>query len=667
MTELRPDELPPPAWNATARDYPVALLHEAFEAQVARTPEAPAIRFRDESLSYRELNGRANRLARYLVELRAGPGSLVAVCMDRSLEMVVSLYAILKAGAAYVPIDPEYPADRMSFMLADTAAPILLTQQALVGRFAGSAAQIVPVDRVTDAIADREAADVPSGAALDDLAYVIYTSGSTGQPKGAMITHRAISNRLVWMQEAFGLTAADRVLQKTPFSFDVSVWEFFWPLLFGAELVIAEPGGHRDSTYLTQVIVDRGITTIHFVPSMLQLFLEDPRAADCTGLTRVICSGEALPKALHGPILRAAAGRAPQPVRPHRGGRRCDMVGVRSGERPGVRPHRQADREHPDPHRRCGPAALCRSERPGSCASAASRSPAATSTGRSCRPSGSSRTRSRRTPTPGCTGPATCPGSCPTATSSSWAGATSRSRSGASGWSSARSRRPWRRSRASARPSSWPGRGRAAISSSWPTSCPPTARDGRRTRIRVQLLARLPEYMVPTTFVVLDRFPQTLERQGRPEGPARSGPFTPGGRDAVRGPADTARAAHRRCVAAGPGRGVSRCARPVLRARRHLAPGRALRQRDADRAGRDDLRRHPVRRPVDRRVRRVPAGGLSRRRRPAGGRGPAADSRARPVASPSPRRTSPGFGLRCPCSARTPRTPATGTRRRSSS
>ena len=298
MTEPLPDELPPPAWNATARDYPVALLNEAFEAQVARTPEAPAIRFHDESLSYQELNGRANRLARYLVELRAGPGTLVAVCMDRSLEMVVSLYAILKAGAAYVPVDPEYPADRISFMLADTAAPILLTQQALVGRFAGSAAQIVPVDRVTDAIADREAADVPSGAALDDLAYVIYTSGSTGQPKGAMITHRAISNRLVWMQEAFGLTAADRVLQKTPFSFDVSVWEFFWPLLFGAELVIAEPGGHRDSTYLTQVIVDRGITTIHFVPSMLQLFLEDPRAADCTGLTRVICSGEALPKAL---------------------------------------------------------------------------------------------------------------------------------------------------------------------------------------------------------------------------------------------------------------------------------------------------------------------------------------------------------------------------------
>jgi hypothetical protein len=127
---------------------------------------------------------------------------------------------------------------------------------------------------------------------------VIYTSGSTGQPKGAMISHRAITNRIHWMQEAYALTPADRVLQKTPFSFDVSVWEFFWPLLFGAELVIAEPGGHRDTGYLTRTIIDRGITTIHFVPSMLQLFLEDPRASDCTSLKRVVCSGEALPKAL---------------------------------------------------------------------------------------------------------------------------------------------------------------------------------------------------------------------------------------------------------------------------------------------------------------------------------------------------------------------------------
>ena len=257
-----------------------------------------AIRFRDEALTYRELNVRVNQLARYLVELGAGPDTLVAICMERSLEMVVALYAILKSGSAYVPIDPEYPADRISFMLGDTAAPILLTQGALAGRFRGATARVIPVDLASRELADRTATRSLVRGSLDDLAYVIYTSGSTGQPKGAMITHRAIANRILWMQEAYGLTPDDRVLQKTPFSFDVSVWEFFWPLLFGAELVIAEPGGHRDSAYLTQIIVERGITTIHFVPSMLQLFLEDPRASSCTSLRRVICSGEALPKAL---------------------------------------------------------------------------------------------------------------------------------------------------------------------------------------------------------------------------------------------------------------------------------------------------------------------------------------------------------------------------------
>ena len=289
--------LPAADWNDTARSYPQVLLHEAFEAQVARSPDATAIRFRDQALSYRELDVRVNQLARHLVEHGAGPGILIAICMERSIEMVVALYATLKAGSAYVPIDPEYPADRVSFMLGDTAAPILLTQGELAGRFRG-AALVIPVDLISRELANRPPADPSRSGTLDDLAYVIYTSGSTGQPKGAMITHRAISNRIHWMQEAYALTADDRVLQKTPFSFDVSVWEFFWPLLFGAELVIAEPGGHRDSTYLTKVIVERGITTIHFVPSMLQLFLEDPRAGSCTSLSRVICSGEALPKAL---------------------------------------------------------------------------------------------------------------------------------------------------------------------------------------------------------------------------------------------------------------------------------------------------------------------------------------------------------------------------------
>jgi amino acid adenylation domain-containing protein len=297
VTPTAPDGqgLPPPEWNATERTYPALLLHEAFAAQAARTPEAPALRFRHETLTYAQLDARAEQLARRLRDLGAAPGALVAVCMERSFEMVVSLYAILKAGAAYVPIDPEYPAERIAFMLADTGAPIVLTQGRLAERVQGATGTVIAVDEPAGAAV----ADGPLPAVGPaDLAYVIYTSGSTGQPKGAMISHRAIANRISWMQEAYGLTADDRVLQKTPFSFDVSVWEFFWPLLFGAQLVIAEPGGHRDTTYLARTIVEDGITTIHFVPSMLQLFLEDPRAGDCTSLRRVICSGEALPKAL---------------------------------------------------------------------------------------------------------------------------------------------------------------------------------------------------------------------------------------------------------------------------------------------------------------------------------------------------------------------------------
>jgi amino acid adenylation domain-containing protein len=288
--------MPPAAWNATERTYPSLLLHEAFAAQAARIPDAPALRFRHETLTYGQLDARVERLARHLRAVGVAPGTLVAVCMERAFEMVVALHAILRAGAAYVPIDPEYPVERIAFMLADTNAPIILTQRWLRDRIEGhGSGMVIVVDDSAELPVSDEA--LPSASA-SDLAYVIYTSGSTGQPKGAMISHRAIANRIFWMQEAFGLTPDDRVLQKTPFSFDVSVWEFFWPLLFGAQLVIAEPGGHRDTGYLARTIVEDGITTIHFVPSMLQLFLEDPRAGACTSLRRVICSGEALPRAL---------------------------------------------------------------------------------------------------------------------------------------------------------------------------------------------------------------------------------------------------------------------------------------------------------------------------------------------------------------------------------
>ena len=292
-TEVMPDA----AWNQTQRTYPDALLHEAFMAQVAAAPEAPAVRFEGRALTYGELDEQVDLLARRLRQLGVGPGSLVAVCLYRSIEMVVALHAILRAGGAYVPIDPEYPDDRIDMMLDDLAEPVLLAQARLRDRLAGAAARVVIIEELAARTHAPEATDLPSVSA-DDPAYVIFTSGSTGRPKGAMISHRAIANRIYWMQEAYGLVAGDKVLQKTPFSFDVSVWEFFWPLLFGAELVVAQPGGHRDSTYLARAIIDHGITTIHFVPSMLQLFLEDPLAGRCVSLRRVICSGEALPRAL---------------------------------------------------------------------------------------------------------------------------------------------------------------------------------------------------------------------------------------------------------------------------------------------------------------------------------------------------------------------------------
>jgi len=282
-------------WNATQVAYPEsACLHQLIEEQVERTPQAIAVSFEQERLTYHELNKRANQLAHHLRELGVGPDVLVGVCMQRSLELVVGLLAILKAGGAYVPVDPDYPQDRITFMLEDAQAPVLLTQSHLLGQFPASQAQVVCVDTDWPIIARQASENMEREVQPHHLAYVIYTSGSTGRPKGAMNTHRAICNRLLWMQDAYHLTSQDRVLQKTPFSFDVSVWEFFWPSLTGAHLVVARPGGHKDPVYLAELLRTQEITTLHFVPSMLQVFLEEARHHTFPKLRRVICSGEAL-------------------------------------------------------------------------------------------------------------------------------------------------------------------------------------------------------------------------------------------------------------------------------------------------------------------------------------------------------------------------------------
>ncbi|MGY4306193.1 amino acid adenylation domain-containing protein [Bradyrhizobium sp. USDA 4369] len=306
-------------WNATAADYPQDVcVHELFEAQAARTPAAVAVVHEDRQLSYAELNAQANRLAHHLRGLGVRPDDRVAICIERSPEMIVGLLAILKAGGAYVPLDPAYPPERLAFMVQDSAPVALLVgggaQAALAVAASGLAENGVPVlDIGADASQwaeapahDPERSEV--GLAADHLAYVIYTSGSTGQPKGAMNGHRAVVNRLLWMQDAYALDGDDAVLQKTPFSFDVSVWEFFWPLLAGARLVMARPGGHKDPAYLVDVIRRERITTLHFVPSMLQIFLEHEEAGSCTSVKRVMCSGEALPPVLAARLLERFEG-----------------------------------------------------------------------------------------------------------------------------------------------------------------------------------------------------------------------------------------------------------------------------------------------------------------------------------------------------------------------
>jgi amino acid adenylation domain-containing protein len=289
-------------FNATAVEYgPDQLVHQLFERRAAANPELIAVICEEEALTYGELNRRANQLARYLIGLGIRPDDRVALCVERSLEMVVGLLGILKAGAAYVPLDPNYPAERLAYLLKDSMPLALLTQQALLRRLPVSAIPVLRLDRDAALLAPYpETNPQPQALGLTSLhlAYVIYTSGTTGTPKGVMVPHAAVVNRLVWAQAEYCLVSEDRVLQKTPFTFDVSVWEFFWPLLAGAQLVMARPGGHQDSQYLAKLIELTGITTIHFVPSLLHVFLDQANMDGCHSLRRVLCSGEALPSAV---------------------------------------------------------------------------------------------------------------------------------------------------------------------------------------------------------------------------------------------------------------------------------------------------------------------------------------------------------------------------------
>ncbi|PTA47254.1 non-ribosomal peptide synthetase/MFS transporter [Micromonospora sp. RP3T] len=282
-------------WNDTAADFPRdETLHGPVEERAATTPDAVAVTIDGTSRTYAELNAEANRIAHRLRAAGVGPETLVGVCAERSVELVAGLLGVLKAGGAYLPLDPEYPADRLAFMVTDADAPVVLVRSHLRDVLPATSATVLDLDDAT-VWADQPVTDPTPLAGPEHLAYVIYTSGSTGRPKGVPNTHRGIVNRLDWMQQTYGLGADDAVLQKTPASFDVSVWEFFWPLRTGARLVLAKPGGHKDAGYLRDLLVSERITTTHFVPSMLTVFLAEEGVEAATALRRVICSGEELP------------------------------------------------------------------------------------------------------------------------------------------------------------------------------------------------------------------------------------------------------------------------------------------------------------------------------------------------------------------------------------
>ncbi len=281
------------AWNQTREDFPEACVHTLFERQAGRTPDAVAVQTEERSLTYRELNERANQLAHVLRRNGVGPDRIVGIFMERSLEMVVAMLGIHKAGGAYLPLDPSYPKARLAFMLRDARALLLVTQTRLRGNL--PEADVLALDPDEALLEGESRAAVPLGGALkENLAYVLYTSGSTGNPRGVMVSHGALSNHMQWMARAFPLAASDAVLQRTSPSFDASIWEFFAPLISGARLFLAAEGAHHDASYLIETIRRHSITTLQMVPSLLALLLEGEGVRQCRSLKRVFCGGESL-------------------------------------------------------------------------------------------------------------------------------------------------------------------------------------------------------------------------------------------------------------------------------------------------------------------------------------------------------------------------------------
>jgi len=284
------------AWNKTHVTYDAPdCLHEMVAATARRTPNATAVWFDDREMSYAELDRRADALAHRLQRLGVGPDSIVAVLLDRSEDLVVALLGVLKAGGAFMPLDPAQPPNRLAAMMTNApGAPVCVTHRRHLERLHGFTGHRLCLDE--QPTPDAHNAVAPAGTTSASLAYVIHTSGSTGVPKGALITHGGIRNFLLWMQATYQLTAEDSVLHHTPVTFDAALAEVFLPLIVGARIVVAQPEGHKEAAYLVRTIAEQSVThVVHLVPSMLRAFLAEPTVADCAGLRSVTCGGEVLP------------------------------------------------------------------------------------------------------------------------------------------------------------------------------------------------------------------------------------------------------------------------------------------------------------------------------------------------------------------------------------
>ncbi len=454
-------------WNQTTADYPQACLHELVARQAARTPDAIALQYETEQLTYAELESRTNQLAHHLRALGVGPEVLVGICVERSPRMVLGVLGILKAGGGYVPIDPAYPADRQAFMLESSQAPVILTEEPLRASLPAGDARIVCIDTEWGAISAHSTEPPPAPKDPGQLAYVIYTSGSTGKPKGVQIQHRALVNFLATMQQTPGLGADDVLVAVTTLSFDIAGLELYLPLITGARVVIAPAATTTDPRALAELLDRSEATIMQATPTTWGMLVESGWSPPA-GM-KALCGGEALPVALadslvglglelwnmYGPTettIWSTCARITTQGKTLTIGRpiantflyildaRLEPVPVGVAGELWIGGHGLArgyrgrddltqERFVPDPFARADGGRAARVH-------------------------------------PGCTAPATSRAIAPTGWSSSSGGSTTRSRSGVSGSSWARSRRCWRTIRRSAAPWSWPGE--APARPSWP-------------------------------------------------------------------------------------------------------------------------------------------------------------------------------------------------------